>query len=217
MRSKDKSYPMISVVILNRRNELFKEDYIDYSYSSVLNQNYPNMEVILVNNNSFPIELLCRNNNKGIETKVIDTKDISRGEARNRGVLCSKGEIILFLDDDTIICDSKAVSKIASFTRNKNYGFGAKRFWTYPPGLFELESKKYLEKIKQRDFKWLTDRTRTILPSGIDRITGQRDLLDFSFPANFGYVRRDLFDRVGGFSKEFSGYGSEDDYLGYCF
>jgi predicted glycosyltransferase involved in capsule biosynthesis len=40
-------------------------------------------------------------------------------------------------------------------------------------------------------------------------------LARFSFPGNFGFVKRDLFEEIGGFDSRFIGYGGEDDFIAY--
>lgn len=82
--------------------------------------------------------------------------------------------------------------------------------------MFEQNNEEYLEKISQKDFEWLLNAQRAILPSGISRETGERELFDFSFPANFGFVKKELFEKIGGFNESFEGYGVEDDYFAYC-
>lgn len=67
--------PKISVIILSHKNNYFSKGYLNYSLKSVLNQVYPNIEIIIVNNNPFQIEMNERN------VKIIDTYNISRGES----------------------------------------------------------------------------------------------------------------------------------------
>jgi len=211
-----KIQPSVSVIVLTHKNPCFPQGYLKHSISSIIYQSYSPLEIIVANNNQFNIKAPQGLQSSNVPFKIINTNNISRGEARNRGIEVSSGEIIVFIDDDTMLCDSEAISKVAKFSREYSYGFGAKRFWTYPPGLFEAQSKEYLKRIKAKDFEWLLDKKRAILPTGIDRITGLRDLLDFSFPGNFGYIKKSTLSKMGGFSKYFKTYGREDDYLAYC-
>lgn len=148
-------------------------------------------------------------------SRIIFTEDLPIGMARNEGVSVSSKGIIVFLDGDTIVGEKNTLSQIVDFNRGFSYGYGAKRYWSYPPSYFEKNSSLYLSKIKDNDFDWIFESSRSFLPKGIDINTGHRDLTGFSFIGNFGFVNRSLFERVGGFDNRFQTYGGEDDYLAY--
>ena len=85
------------------------EKYLDSCVSSVLEQTYPNLELILVNDGSVDNSLdLCRRAQKK-DSRVIGIDQPNQGvsAARSKGVQCSSGEWLCFLDsDDTIPKDS---------------------------------------------------------------------------------------------------------------
>lgn len=179
---------------------------------TILKQDFDDSETILVNNSTRGSSMYGR---RWEGVKTINTEDISRGQARNRGVYDSIGELLVFIDADTFACGRDYSSKISRYGETFSHGYGAKRFWTYPPQQFQNEIEKYREALSEGDIDWVLDEKRAILPKGIDRKSGYRDLKEFTFPTNFGFISRNLFNKVGGFNPEFDEYGGEDDYLAY--
>jgi glycosyltransferase involved in cell wall biosynthesis len=205
----------LSVVILTYDSYRLKGGSIELVITSILNQTYQNWEIILIDNNPEPNsayeEIL---ENCECEYKVVFTGDNRpMGQAKNFGGSYAEGDTLVFIDDDTIICDANAFLKICEYSSNFLYGYGAKRFWTYPPGYFQENRETFLKHLQNRDYNWLLK--SAFLPSGLERLSGYRDLLEFTFPGNFSFIRKRLFEDVGGFCDRFEMYGWDDDYLGY--
>lgn len=97
--------PLVSVIVPSY-NYL---RYIDKCLESVINQDYPNIEIIVVDDGSTDgsSEYL-----KGIggQVKVLQQKNQGVSIARNHGLLESKGEFIAFLDADDF-WDASKISK----------------------------------------------------------------------------------------------------------
>ncbi len=92
------SNPHISVVI-----PLFnKENYIKDSLNSVLNQNYPDFELIIVNDGSTDQSLKIINEINDPRIRIVNQNNSGVSAARNNGVKYSTGDYIAFLDADDI-------------------------------------------------------------------------------------------------------------------
>lgn len=78
------------------------EKFLDKSISSVLNQDYQNIELILVNDGSKDDSLkVCKKYaEQDTRVVVIDQKNTGIAGARNTGIDASKGEYVTFIDDD---------------------------------------------------------------------------------------------------------------------
>ena len=90
--------PLVSVVMPNYNNS----DFLTESISSILIQDYPNFELIFVDDNSSD-DSLGVINSYFPQVKVIPHK-INKGvnSARNSGILEAAGELIALCDSDDI-------------------------------------------------------------------------------------------------------------------
>lgn len=130
--------------------------------------------------------------------KVINLPEsISRAEARNIGASFSTKDILLFIDDDTIILDSDALSKIRGYSEIYDHGYGAIRLWT--------------------NGEWFQDNYPSLTPNNYDALKSNCSLpeeqyLARTFIGSFGFCNKASFEEVGGFYP-FKEYGFEDDAL----
>lgn len=113
--------PLVSI-IMNCYNG---ETYLREAFDSVLSQTYPNWEAILWDNQS--------KDQSAAITKEYSEKDnrikyhyadefTPLGEARNRAIKVSGGEIIAFLDVDDIWCPEKLELQVQEFLKNEEVG-----------------------------------------------------------------------------------------------
>ena len=82
-----------------------KKNFIDQSISSVLNQSYSNIEIIIVydDEEKSDLEYLRKiyNSNKKIKI-IVNEKNIGAGFSRNKGIREAKGKYVCFIDSDDI-------------------------------------------------------------------------------------------------------------------
>lgn len=89
----------IIIPVLNR------EDSISRCLHSVMDQNYDNLEIVVVDNGSSDRTIDIVNNFKKRDQRIrlLHAKKLGVSSARNLGLSCSTGDYIMFLDsDDTI-------------------------------------------------------------------------------------------------------------------
>ena len=112
---------LVSVILATynwRKEWIFK--IIDY----VLNQSYPNIELLIINNaltNNVEVLILkYKNKNKQI-IYLKKVKNLEESCSRNRWIFESSWKYIAFMDDD-IGCDKGKINKQVEFLElNKNY------------------------------------------------------------------------------------------------
>lgn len=103
--------PKVSVIMLIHN----REEYINESISSILNQDFDDFEFIIINNgstdNSGEIAKKITKNDDRVRYIELETSHIGIG--RNKGIDLARGEYIIFIDDDDI-----ANSDMISFLYN---------------------------------------------------------------------------------------------------
>ncbi len=105
--------PRISVVI-----PLYnKEQYIKNTIESVLNQNFKDFEIIIVDDGSTDRSLEIAKQYKQENIKIISQKNQGVAVARNKGVELATGELIAFIDADDIWL-SNHLSEINTLCQN---------------------------------------------------------------------------------------------------
>tara|TARA_B100000282_G_C31731355_1_gene491163 strand:+ start:619 stop:1599 length:981 start_codon:yes stop_codon:yes gene_type:complete len=108
--------PLVSVII-----PVFNaEKFIFQTIASAINQDYENLEIIVINDNSTDdsIKIVKGFNSKKI--KIFDNINQGASSARNYGISKSAGKYIQFLDADDIISKNKISSQI-SMARDNNF------------------------------------------------------------------------------------------------
>lgn len=130
------------------------EEYLDRCVSSVVNQTYKNLEIILVNDGSPDhCPQMCENwAKRDSRIKVVHKENEGLGMARNTGIENATGEYICFFDSDdyvepTVIEESMLVAEkenadIVSFGNDRVTQDGrilARRVPTPPKAVFEGE------------------------------------------------------------------------------
>lgn len=91
---------LVSIIIVNYNGK----KYLKQCLRSVLEQNYPNFEIIFVDDASTDgsIELLKKTFSNDYRVKIIqNSKTFGPAQTRNIGVKAAKGKYIVFLDNDT--------------------------------------------------------------------------------------------------------------------
>lgn len=103
------SPPLVSIVVLNYNYARF----LPRSIGSALGQDYPNKEVIVVDDASTDESAEVISGFEGAVTTVLQTENKGQGAAMNAGFAASKGDIVFFLDADDHLY-AHAVSKVVS-------------------------------------------------------------------------------------------------------
>lgn len=135
---------LVSIIIpvYNRSNEIIK------CYQSIIHQDYPQIEIIFVNDGSTDNTLEILNTFKDKRVKIINQKNSGPLAARRTGLNQSKGEYICFVDSDDTI-SSKFITKLVKAIEKDNSNIAISRVGVhyYYPFTKEITLKS---KIKPR-------------------------------------------------------------------
>lgn len=140
---------LISVVIPVYNVERFLEKCI----TSILEQSYSNLEIIIVNDGSTDNCLsICKEFEK-IDNRIILINQDNKGlaESRNVGTRIAKGQYIVFIDSDDFV-GKNHISNLYSIVSEKNVKLGITNFKKVEIGeIIHLENVKAKQKIKLYD------------------------------------------------------------------
>lgn len=112
--------PLLSVVMPAHN----VQGYLEESVRSVLAQDYPNLEIIIVEDGSTDgtAEVAHRLARESRKVQVLQTPGLGPSIARNTGVAQAKGEFLWFVDSDDLV-DSRAASKMIGSLRQTGSDF----------------------------------------------------------------------------------------------
>lgn len=182
--------------------------FLDVCLESIINSNAKNYEIIIVDNGSTDntIKLIRSKYNQVLKgsLKIIPLfKNFGPARARNVGVASSRGQFIGFLDSDTIVDKNWSQRALACFRKNRSTG--------------AVQCKLLLQRERGRiDYvgEFLGDKgflVQLAQHREIDR--GQYDKEQNILAAKSAgmFIRRDVFDRVGGFDEDYFIFVEETD------
>lgn len=112
---------LVSVIIPTYKRSLF---YVSRAVESVLNQTYPNVEIIVVDDSTDEfegrkeIETYIEGLNKPDIVYCKNEKNLGGSLSRNRGIELAKGEYITFLDDDDAYLPEKIEKQLGFMLDN---------------------------------------------------------------------------------------------------
>ncbi len=129
-------YPLVSIVIPCYNAEMYVREAIE----SALEQTYPNIEVIVIDDGSTDNSLeIVKSFGDGIRWETGENRGAAA--ARNRGLELADGEFIQFFDADDVLMPDKIERCLEAFTPDidavfcKNVFFGDHDLAPYPPPL----------------------------------------------------------------------------------
>lgn len=207
-RSKDS--PRVSIVISTANNFDDRRGSIELVLTALERQQYDNFEVIVVDDGStdktwdflqqYAIDTLI-----DLKIKRFEGNTGNRALSRNHGAELATGEVLVFLDDDTIPMTDRALTEAVSQYERGTFLCGARRYWTSP----EWNRSRLLARLKAGQYEETV--ANCWLPRGINRRHGGRSLWEFTHVTNFGVVPATEFHSIGGFDADrFDQWGRED-------
>ncbi|MGI4019959.1 MAG: glycosyltransferase family 2 protein [Janthinobacterium lividum] len=106
--------PLVSIIIPVYN----AEKYIAETIRSALNQTWPNIEIIIVDNGSTDNSLPIAKQFKSERIAILSEQNQGAGKARNKGLQEANGEFIQFLDADDLLSPNKIANQIQLLLQN---------------------------------------------------------------------------------------------------
>jgi glycosyltransferase involved in cell wall biosynthesis len=183
----EQSPSLVSVIIPVFNGEKFLPD----SLRSIFDQDYPNVEVIAVDDGSTDgsLQILER-----YRERITTLRQANAGPAaaRNLGLRCARGEFIAFLDADDLWHPAKLRLQVAEFRRRPDVGLVYNRWLVCDDDepaplarLLQIEPSPPPHELEQARSGWLYHKL----------------FLDCLVHSSSAMVRKELIDRVGLFDE----------------
>jgi len=172
-----------------------REKCLEKCLESIWESGEKNLEVIVVASGGLRLK-----ERRGL--KVMKTEDIGPPGKRNLGVKESRGKYVLFLDSDVVV-DKWFLKKVLKYMEdNSKVGAGQLK-------ILRTDKRKFYDSAgeKMTGFGFLSERARGAEDQG--QFDETEDI--FSGKTAAMIVRRDVFDKAGGFDGDFFMYWEEPD------
>lgn len=195
---KSKTLPFVSIIILNYNSKIFLNDCLN----SVSEIDYPinRYEIIVVDNASSDDSVSYIRQNFPDVFIVENTSNLGFSEGNNIGVKKAKGELLFFLNTDTIV-DKKCLKiMVDAMTADKSIGL-------INPKILCMDDKKYINCTGGIYHPWGVALDRGFM----ERDVGQYNKLeevDYGMAAAL-LLRKRVFEESGGFDKDFFAYAED--------
>lgn len=206
----------VSVIVLTHDSYRLKHGSVESTIYSILSQVDVSIELIIIDNGSHDEDkiklknFVNRINDNRVRLVQLLTNNISMG--RNEGIKLARTELVVFVDDDSILTRYDVLLKLIEKSREKEYGCFANRIWTNPTW-YPSQKDKVDYKLIHRDE--LLYKFKKVDPSIRNKPNDRH--LRRSYIGNFGFSRVKAIKAVGGWNENYDGYGAEDDDLLFRF
>lgn len=193
--------PLVSVIVPAYNDAAF----IGAAIESALAQDYPRLEVIVVDDGSTD-ETVSKAAGYGERVRVIEQRNSGAAVARNRGMEAARGELIAFLDADDFWLAGKIRTQVEHLQRHPDIGAVYSRWaeWYWP---------------QVADPLTVVPASSAVEPLGIDLDESgwiyPKLLLDCSVHTSTAVLRKQVVERVGGFDGQLRK-GQDYDYWLRC-
>jgi len=113
--------PLVSVVVRTKD----RPDLLRQALGSLVLQDYPSLDVIVVNDGGAPVDAALMPFRESLPLKLIDLHPgVGRSTAANRGIAASSGSWLLMLDDDDVYLAGAVRSLVAAIRNPDSVYFG---------------------------------------------------------------------------------------------
>jgi glycosyltransferase involved in cell wall biosynthesis len=185
--------PLVSVLI-----PLYnKADYLEETLQSVLNQTYPNIEIIIVDDGSTDGSLDIAKKYLSEHVRVFEQKKKGACAARNKAFELSKGDFIQYLDADDLLDKNKIDIQVKILSNNPDCLVIGHGYELYEPSNGQKELTK--RGFPNKDY---TDSKSFILD----------DLYEAAI-IHYWLMPRMIVEKTGGWDERISIYDDRDFYL----
>lgn len=184
-------YPLISIIVLNWNGK----KHLKKCLSACINQTYPKLEVILVDNASTDGSVKYVTNT--YPSVIINKNDENLGfaEGNNVGIRHAKGEWLFILNNDTVLDKNCVIELYKASQDGKNIGMVSPVMYL-EKGTVDTLGLQLLKYCYTEDIKKIDNKTKLLAPCGGAAFYSKKMLDDIKIKKNnhnFDYFDSDYF------------------------
>lgn len=176
--------PLVSIIVrTNQRPEMLKE-----ALTTIKNQTYQNLEIIVVEDGSPKSKELVENNFKSSNIKYYATNEkVGRTKLANIGLALATGKYFNFLDDDDLLYADHIEVLVTSLINNHSYKIAYTIAFETPTKLISMDPYIYEEVCYSIEFNSKFDK--------------QLLLIQNYFPIQSVLFSKEIYDELGGMDE----------------
>lgn len=190
---------IVSAIVLNWNGKDVIFDCLD----SLLRQQYPQKEIIVVDNGSIDGSLAMIQKRYGTALRIIQNrKNLGFAEGCNVGIRASRGEFVMLLNSDATVEENWMKEMVEALNHHPEAGMAAGKIYFYG-------RDKILENTGHIIYRDALGRGR----GRLEKDSGQYDQTKDVFCPNgcAAFYRRRMMDEIGGFDRCFFAYADDID------
>ncbi|GEM_PF-382688 len=201
---KIKTFPKVSVIIANYNGERYLKKCLD----SVFALSYPKFEVIVCDDGSkdLSLEILKSYQKKAGNFRILrNKKNLGASATRNRAAKFAKGEVLVFLDNDTQVRRDWLLKIVEPFIAKPNIG-GVQSL------LLDMDKKALIQHagaIMLPQVAWAVPFYQWKSYTKTKRLLKERQIIAVSAALA---VRKKVFEKIGGFDEKEAVYTEDTDF-----
>lgn len=176
--------PLVSIVVrTNQRPEMLKE-----ALTTIKNQTYRNIEIIVVEDGFPKSKELVENNFKSLNIKYYATNEkVGRTKLANIGLALATGEYFSFLDDDDLLYADHIEVLVTSLINSRSYKIAYSIAFETPTKLVSMNPYIYEEVCYSIEFN--------------SKFNKQLLLIQNYFPIQSVLFSKEIYDELGGMDE----------------
>jgi len=166
-RVREGQFPLVSVVVINFNGRKYLGDILDNCIISILNNDYDNLELIIVDNGSSDGSVEYIESKFGYDgrVKIFSLKDnMGTAGGKNIGIYTSKGKYVFILNNDIVLKKKTLRKMVDIFENNDKIGVLGCVLIT-PDGDIQTEGEFFTKKISL---------LKILYPSLLDKVSKNR-------------------------------------------
>ena len=175
--------PLVSVVIPVYNGER----YLAEAMQSVLDQTYKNLELIVLDDGSTDRSAAIARGFDDARTRYLYQQNGGPSKARNAGVAAARGTFIAFLDSDDVWLPRKLERQVTYLESHKDVGAVYSWYEVLEP-----------------------NGSRRVCPASVNNDRFGIITTGYGLLPSATALRREIFQKIGGFDETFTGFGYED-------